>query len=249
MRDVGHYVSRRPRNLVSPFLTLLFNALHDRHAGRVFVLQVGAGNGEGQPQLLSRFRADGWSGLLIEPHPGHFAALEALHADSDRVAILNLGLSDVPANPPLHSLSPELLARNPRLARGRASLIRDRLATPGVAPDDILSVEVPVLTFASVLEELGIDSAQLVVINTGGHEAQVLRSFDLAPLSAALVLVHSTPGTAADAEIIDRLAKAGLAVFRLGGWLTGLQPAALAVPMEELLTCFNMGSSAPDSEE
>lgn len=250
IRDLGPYIPKRPYKLDPPILSMLLNGAHDRHQGQVFVVQVGAGNGETGLPLLPRFRGDGWSGLLIEPHPQNFAQLDALHASGDRVAVLNLGISDVSANLPLHSLSPEADAIQRRAPRGRASLIRDRIATPGTLPEDITSAEVPFLRMDTVLSELGIDSAQLLAIYAGGHEAQVLASFDLAALDPTLVLVHSTPGTAADEACIATLTAASLHPFRVVGWLVGLAPARLAVPLEELLTFFQKGLGAPqDTEE
>jgi FkbM family methyltransferase len=249
IRDLGPFVPRRAHKLNGPILTMLLNGVHDRHAGRVFVLQVGSGNGETGLPLLPRFREAGWSGLLIEPHPQAFAELETLHAESDRVAILNLGISDVSANLRLHSLTPEAEGRQRRGPRGRASLIRDRIATPGIAEDDILSVEVPFLRMDSVLDELGIDSAQLVAINAGGHEAQVLGSFSIAKLDPSLVFVHSTPDTAADAAAIAALEEAGLIPFRVADWLAGLAPGRLAVPLEELLTFFQRSIGAKQEED
>ena len=243
LRSLGAYTPRRPHKLNAPLMAMLLNGLHDHHAGRVFVLQIGAGTGEGGIPLLDRFRTDGWSGLLIEPHPDHFAALEALHADSDRVAVLNLGVSDIAATVALHSAAPEALARNPRLPRGRASLIRDRLGLTG--PDDITSVEIPVLRLDAVLRELGLDTAQLIVINAGGHEEQVLRSFNLGALGAKLALVHAAPGTLVETATAAALTGAGLLVFRIGDWLAGLAPGALFVPLEELLTFFNRGLGQP----
>ena len=239
LRSLGAHTPRRPHKLNGPLMAMLLNGLHDHQAGRVFVLQIGAGTGEGGIPLLERFRADGWSGLLIEPHPDHFAALEALHADSDRVAVLNLGVSDIAATVALHSLAPEALVRNPRLPRGRASVIRDRLGLTDGA--DIVSVEVPMLRLDAVLGELGLDTAQLVVINAGGHEEQVLRSFDLGALAPKLALVHAAPGTLVETVTAAALTGAGLLVFRIGDWLAGLAPGALFVPLEELLTFFNRG--------
>jgi FkbM family methyltransferase len=249
LRDLGPYVPKRPFKLDAPILSMLLNGVHDRNEGRVFVLQVGAGNGETGLPLLPRFRNDGWSGLLIEPLPQNFSQLETLHADSDQVAVLNLGISDVSSNLALYSLSAEAEARQRRLPRGRASLSRDRLATPGVADDDILGAEAPFLRMDSVLEELGLDSAQLVAINAGGHEAQVLGSFDVAALDPSLVFVHSTPGSETDAACILVLADAGLLSFRVAGWLIGLAPGRLAVPLEELLVFFNKGIDENEDEE
>ena len=42
IRDLGPYVPKRSYKLNPPILAMLFNAVHDRHEGRVFVLQVGA---------------------------------------------------------------------------------------------------------------------------------------------------------------------------------------------------------------
>lgn len=249
MRDLGPYIPKRPNKLHAPILAMLMNAVHDHHGGRVFVLEVGSGTGATGLPFLPRFRDDGWSGLLIEPHPTTFARLETLHADSDRVAVLNLGISDIAANLVLYALSPEAEARLPRLPRSRASLLRDRIAAPGTTDDDILGVEVPFLRMDSVLEELGIDSAQLVAINVGGHEEQVLRSFDLAALDPSLVVVESTPGTAAADACIAALNSAGLGVFRVGDHLVGLAPGRLAVPLEELLSFFHKGIGDKDNDE
>lgn len=250
IRDLGPFVPKRPQRLDAPILAMLLNAVHDRHQGRVFVLQVGAGSGETGLPLLSRFRSDGWSGLLIEPHPQNFAQLDALHANGDRVAVLNLGISDHSSNLPLHSLSPEAQAADRRVHRGRASLIRDRIATPGIAPEDIVSTEASFLRMDTVLTELGIDSAQLVAINAGGHEAQVLSGINLPALDPSLVLVHSTPGTSGDEACIATLTAACLLPFRVAGWLVGLAHARLAVPMEELLTFFQKGTGTQqDTEE
>lgn len=249
IRDLGPYVPKRPYKLDGPILAMLLNGLHDRHQGRVFVLQVGAGNGQSGLPLLPRFQDQGWSGLLIEPLPQNFAQLETLHAESDRVAVLNLGISDLGANLPLYSLSPEAEARNRRAPRGRASLIRDRIATPGLAEGDVLSTEVPFLRIDTVLNELGIDSAQLVAVNAGGHEAQVLQGFDLPALDPSLVLVHATPDTVSDEDCIAILAASNLLPFRAGGWLIGLAPDRLAVPLEELLTFFRKGLGAPQDDE
>jgi FkbM family methyltransferase len=249
IRDLGPYVPKRAYKLNPPILTMLLNGAHDHHSGRVFVLQVGAGNGETGLPLLQRFRNDGWSGLLIEPLPQNFAQLETLHAESDRVAVLNLGISDLSANLPLHALTPDAEARYRRAPRGRASLIRDRIATPGLADDDLHAVEVPFLRMDTVLHELGIDSAQLVAINAGGHEAEALGSFNLAALDPSLVLIHSSPDTASDATCVATLTAANFIPFRVAGWLVGLAPDRLSVPLEELLTFFQKGLGATEAEE
>jgi FkbM family methyltransferase len=249
IRNLGPYVPKRAYKLTAPILAMLFNGLHDRHQGRVFVLQVGAGNGEGTLPLLPRFLDDGWSGLLIEPLPQNFAQLETLHKDSDRVAILNLGISDVAASLPLHSLTPEAEARQRRAPRGRASLIRDRIARPGIAEEDVQATEVPVLRMDTVLEELGIDSAQLIAINAGGHEAQALRGIDLATIDPSLVFVHSTAGTVSEADCIAMLTEAGFIPFNIAGWLVGLAPDRLFVPLEELLTFFLKGTAEPQEDD
>jgi FkbM family methyltransferase len=249
IRDLGPFIPKRPRRLNSPLLTMLLNGVHDHCRGKVFVLQVGAGNGETGLPLLQRFRDDGWSGLLIEPMLPNFTRLEALHHNSERVAVLNLGISDLSASRNLHALAPEVEARNRRIPRGRASLLRDRITTPGVSDDDITSVEVPFLRMDTVLRELGLDTVHVVALNAGGHEAEVLGSFDLAALDAALVFVHSTAGSASDTACIARLTDAGLLPFRLADWLIGLAPNRLALPLEELLTFFQRGIGAPQDED
>ena len=249
IRDLGQYVPRRAHKLIAPLLTMLFNGLNDRHQGRVFVLQIGAGTGETGLPLLPRFQDAEWSGLLIEPHPENFAQLEALHLSSDRVAILNLGISDVSANLPLHSLTPAADARQRRVPRGRASLTRDHIATPGLPDVDLQVTEVPVLRLDTVLEELGIDSAQLLVINAGGHEAEVLQSCDVGALAPSVVMLHCPSGSDAETACLTRLTGAGFLPFHVGGWLLALAPGHLAVPLEDLLTFFHKGIGDPLDED
>ncbi|HLQ19098.1 MAG TPA: FkbM family methyltransferase [Tabrizicola sp.] len=250
IRALGPYMPRRAHKLNAPITAMLLNGLHDHHSGRVFAVQIGAGTGESGFSLLQSFREDGWSGLLIEPHPGNFAQLDTLHAESDRVAVLNLGVSDVAANLPLYSLTADAEARMRRGPRGRASLVRDRIATSGLSTEDLTSTEVPFLRMDTVLQELGIDTAHLVSVNAGGHEAQVLQSFDLSSLDPSLVLVHSTAGTSSDDACIASLTVAGLLPFRVNDWLLGLAPGRLAVPLEELLTFFRKGLGAvPEDDE
>lgn len=239
IRDLGPYVPRRPHKLNGPIMAMLLNAVHDLHKGRVFVVQVGAGSGETAPPLLARFRDHGWSGLMIEPLPRNFAQLEAQHRDSERVAILNLGIAERSATLALHALTLEAEGANRRVPQGRASLTRDRLLGPGIAETDLETVDVPVLRMDTVLGELGIDSAQLVVINAGGHEAEVLRSFDLGALAPALALVNVAAASPAETACLPLLAASGYLSFRVGGWLAALAPGRLSVPLEDLLTFFD----------
>jgi FkbM family methyltransferase len=227
---------------------MVLNGLDDRYKGRVFVVQIGAGTGEGPPDLLPRFTEGTWSGLLIEPHPRYFAALETLHLQSDRVAVLNLGISDQPATLPLHALTEAAQARLNRPSQ-RASLIRDRIATPGIGPEDIDAVEAPFLRLDAVLGELGIDRCQLIVVNAGGHEEQVLRSVDLGALAPSAALVRTTAGTASDAAVAVALGTANLLPFRLGDWLVGLAPDTLAVPLDDLFPLFGLGLDQPEVSE
>ncbi len=248
VRDLGIFTPKRPHKLHAPLLTMLLNGVHDRHEGRVFVLQVGAGSGETGLPLMARFRNDGWSGLLIEPQRDNFARLEAIHAATDRVAVLNLALSDAAGTLPLHSLSTAGQARVPGARPGRASFDPAWITGDGVSPDDLQAQDVPTLRMETVLTELGIDRAQLVTVNAGGAEAQVLRGFDLAALEPSVTLVHSREGTAGDQACIKALEAAGLLVFRIGDHLAGLRPGTISVPMDDLLTFFNKGAGQPEMQ-
>lgn len=248
-RNLGEYTPRRPYKLNGPLLTMLLNGVHDRHAGRVFVLQVGAGNGETGLPLLERFRDNGWSGLLIEPHPDRFAALEALHAASDRVAVLNFALSDQPGTLPLHSVRRETPGRQAAARRTCASFDPDRLIGPGIGAGDLQAHDVPVLRMEAVLSELGLDEVSLVAINAGGAEARVLQGFSLAGLHASLTLVHTPPDTEVERACVALMQSAGLSVFRIGDQLAGLAPAALSVPLDDLLTFLNRGVGQPEAPE
>jgi FkbM family methyltransferase len=231
-----------------PFVDILLNAVHERQVGRVFALEIGAGDGEGPNSLLSYYRDDRWSGLLIEPMPDAFARLDRLHAESDRVAVLNLGISDIGANALIHFLAPAAAERLGPAHRGRASIMRDRIVTAGVDPGEIQSVEVPFLRLDLVLNELGISSVQVLKVNAGGHEAQVLASLDISAFGLLLVLVATNPGTPADSDCIDLLVRAGLVPYRVADWLVGLAPDQLSLPLDDLLALFGRRIGQVDTD-
>lgn len=248
-RDLGKFTPKRPHKLVGPMLTMALNAVHDRLAGRVFVLQIGANDGQTGAPLLDRFRHHGWSGLLIEPHPVFFQALSDLHRDSERVAVLNLGIAAEAGTQPLYHLTGPAAARFPAEMAAKATLDPARLQTSPAAAspnaEDIAFTDVPLLRLDVVLRELGIDRVDMIVVNAGGRELDVLASFDLAALNPTAVLVDcSGASPAEDAAAIAALTAAGLQVFRIAHRLLGIRPQGLAVPLDELFCFFGLGQGA-----
>lgn len=244
-QSLGLFAPRRPGKLLAPLQTMVLNGVHDRLAGRVFVLQVGARDGQTNDPFRARFASDGWSGLLIEPHPVHFSALAALHKDSERVAVLNLGIASQSGTQPIYAVPETAAPRYPRKLHLAASLTRERIeaaaraALPDATPDDVTPTDVPLLRMDTVLRELGIDRVDVVAINAGGHELDVLSSFALADLGATAVIVHCTGASLPhEPAYVAALEAAGLLVFRIGDDLVGMHPGGLRVPLEDLLTFF-----------
>jgi FkbM family methyltransferase len=247
MRDLGTFAPRRPQKLHAPLLAMVLNAVHDHHEGRVTAVQVGANDGQLADPLWRRLRDDGWSGLLIEPHPAYVDTLRRLHDGNPRVRIVPCAISDTEGELPLYHLAPEAQARYPRWLRGCASLDEARFmtafATAGTAdrrPEDVAMTRVPLRRLDHVLAEHGTTRAEVLVVDVEGHELAVLRSFDLAALGLTAAVIECNGDSRADEPAYRAaLIGAGLDVFRIGDDLVGLsRDVRLQVPLEELLAFF-----------
>lgn len=251
LQSIPRYTPNRPRLAVARIKDFLLRALNEARGGAVAVVQVGANDGKLADPILPYLEAGTWRGLLIEPHPLYFAELQARHANRPQIALRNLAISDTPGEMELFHLDEAARDRYPRGLRGCASLERARMedaverARRGrgveVHDDDIAATRVELRRLDSVLEEAGIDRADLVVIDVEGHEMNVLESFDLAALQPTMAVIECNGANRhEEPRIAAAMAAAGLSVVRLGEDLVGLRPGALQIPAEAMLSFLSV---------
>jgi FkbM family methyltransferase len=156
-----------------------------------FVVQIGANDGVAGDPLVEGFRTTRWSGLLVEPVPHLYEMLVARYRDRPGVRIERAAVSNYDGEAALYRLrtvpgeSPEWF--NQLATLDREVLLKHRSSIPEI---DLLLVEerVPTVRLDTLLVRHGISRIDFLVIDTEGHDFEVLRTLDLARFRPTLVM-------------------------------------------------------------
>ncbi len=168
----------------------------------VFV-QVGANDGQGEDPLRDEIRSRRWTGVLVEPVPHVFDRLRRHHGGNRRLRLENAAVADHDGVVELWCLpEAEPGAPLPWWSDGLGTLRQDVLlkhrdAIPDLS-DRMVRLEVPCLTFDSLCTRHGLESLDLVHIDTEGYDFEVIKLIDLDRLRPRIVMFenyHMDPDT------------------------------------------------------
>ena len=156
-----------------------------------FVVQIGANDGIAGDPLAGAFARTQWSGLLVEPVPHLYEMLVARYRDRPGVSVERAAVSTEDGDAPLYRLraipgqTPEWF--NQLATLDRRVLLKHRSSIPQI---DSLIVEerVPTVRLDTLLAHHEISRIDLLVIDTEGHDLEVLRSLDFARFRPTLVM-------------------------------------------------------------
>lgn len=157
-------------------LKLLTDRLGSRDA--VTVVQVGANDGVQDDPIHGLLREHAtWKAYLIEPQPDVFEQLEKNSADLPNARCINCAIAEQDGKVTLYRIRQDPSV--PESISGLASFDRGMLAKqkkryPHVE-SLIESIHVPAKTIRTLLTEYGIESIDLLQIDTEGFDDQVLR--------------------------------------------------------------------------
>ncbi len=151
-----------------------------------FFIEIGANDGVRGDHLAPFIRSRRWSGVMVEPVPHVFERLRRNYGDLDRVALENVAIADRDGRLPFYHLVP---AREAGAAGGdqvwsdafgsfsRDAVLRTAAAYPGL-DRRLERMEVPCLSFESLCRRHRVDRLDLLVIDTEGYDAEILRQID-----------------------------------------------------------------------
>jgi FkbM family methyltransferase len=179
----------------------------------VCFVEVGAGDGVTADHLRPFAARAGWRGIMVEPVPYVFERLRRNYADIQGVSLENVAISDRDGSVTFHYLAePARGERVPDRYHLLGSLSRDLLLrNPGVpdAERRVVTTELPSVTFASLCEEHGVESLDVLVIDAEGHDCEILARVDidgLRPRVLAYEDVHVPEAEAGEARArLERL--------------------------------------------
>jgi FkbM family methyltransferase len=145
------------------------------------VVDVGANDGFYSSNSYP-FVKRGWKAVLLEPHPGAFAAASKLHSGNRQVTLLNLACSDKPGELPL-ILGGDEGGSHSTLDR------RSDTESAGIRKPQSVSVKVEVLE--KVLEEQNVPARfGLLTIDTEGHDFRVIQGLNCARFRPRVIITE-----------------------------------------------------------
>ena len=176
-----------------------------------FVVQIGANDGVAGDPLVEAFRKTRWTGLLVEPVPHLYEMLVSRYCDRPGVRIERAAVSTYDGETPLYRLrtvpgeSPEWFDQLSTL--NREVLLKHRASIPEI--DSLLVEErVPAVRLDTLLARHEIYRIDLLVIDTEGHDFEVLRTLDFARFRPTLVMFEHQHLTESDKQAAYRLLEA-----------------------------------------
>lgn len=156
-----------------------------------FVVQIGANDGVAGDPLADAFSKTRWSGLLVEPVPYLYETLVARYRDRPEVRIERAAVSTHDGEAPFFRLrsvpgeTPEWF--NQLATLDRAVLLKHRSSIPEI--DSLLIEErVPTVRLDTLLARHGVSRIDLLVVDTEGHDWEILRALDFTRFRPALLM-------------------------------------------------------------
>lgn len=164
-----------------PFDQLLLRTFPDLE-GLSFV-QIGANDSQLEDPIARYLDRCRWRGVMLEPMPRNFAALQRRRGANPRVVLLPAALDEKNGRRAIHDLDPAIRSGLPAWTQGLASFSRERLEQvcreldlPATA---IQTRDVDTVTWDDVRRHLDGRPCDLLVTDTEGFDIPLLRTADL----------------------------------------------------------------------
>ncbi len=172
--DVGRFVVD-----AGPRINVLELAVRDAVASTpdFFFLQVGANDGKLDDPLYPLIVRHRLRGLLVEPMPDSFAALRENFADQPQLLFENCAIGAHDGEQELFRVRPgayDNVGIQGMAGFNRDVILRHKSYYPGLE-QNIESLRVRTMTFASLMRTHGITHVDLVVVDTEGYDFEILK--------------------------------------------------------------------------
>lgn len=172
---------RVERRLAGPRILRLFAELYPT----AFFVEIGANDGDQHDHLRPILDSTPWRGIMVEPVPYVFERLRANYDGRPGVVLENAAIADRDGQLPFYHLrkvQDRVAAGLPRWYDGIGSFSKDAVLNHAALLPDIAQrltcVEVPCLTFTSLLAKHAVDRVDLLIVDTEGYDHEILRSID-----------------------------------------------------------------------
>jgi FkbM family methyltransferase len=157
-----------------------------------YFIGIGANDGVTHDPLYPFIRDFGWRGIMVEPVPESFAALERNYAGFGEVALVQAAIGLVDGKGTIYTV--EVSDENSAMMSLHSSFNRDILLTGSRWHPDleshIIEREVMLMSFPTLLAKANGQTVDVLKIDAEGYDLEILKNTDLAHLSPKLILAE-----------------------------------------------------------
>ena len=156
-----------------------------------FVVQIGANDGSAGDPLADAFAKTRWSGLLVEPVPYLYQMLAARYHNRPEVRVERAAVSTTDGEAPFFRLrqvpgeTPEWF--NQLATLDRSVLLKHRSSIPEIE-SLLIEERVPTVRLDTLLARHHVSRIDLLVIDTEGHDWEILRALDFTRFRPVLLM-------------------------------------------------------------
>jgi FkbM family methyltransferase len=220
VRSWGYDVIRRPHQVSNPLdmVDLLVRDALSRDP-HFFFVQVGANDGVRDDPLRACVLKHRLRGLLIEPLPDLFAKLQRNYLDVPGLHFENCAVGPTSGQASIYRIREG--APVPDHAHGMASFSRSHLTArkhgiPGL-DEHVIETTVAVRTLPEILAKYGNPPISLLMIDTEGYDAEIVKlALDAAVRPAVVIYEHLHLPIATQADTLRRLKSEGYRFQEIG---------------------------------
>lgn len=159
----------------------------------IFFVEIGANDGITNDSIYPFAKKYGWRGLLVEPQTEVFSKLEKNYAGIEGVNLVNAAIGEADGDQIFFRIrqSNDPVASAAKFPTQLASLRKESVLSqtkyvPNVAKS-LEEIRVPVMTFETLMLKTGADRFDVLIIDTEGYDAKILRSIDIERFKPSIV--------------------------------------------------------------
>lgn len=159
---------------------------------RPYFIGIGANDGVTHDPLYPFVRDFGWRGIMVEPVPESFAALERNYAGFGDITLVQAAIGLADGHGTLYTVEgsdPNSLIMSLHSSFSRDVLLRGKQWHPNLETR-IIERDIPVMSFPALLAKARGQEVDVLKIDTEGHDLEILKSVDLSQLSPKLILAE-----------------------------------------------------------
>lgn len=179
---------------------------------RPYFIGIGANDGVTHDPLYPFVRDFGWSGIMVEPIPEAFAALQRNYAAFSDVTLVQAAVGAADGTGTIYTVEasdPESMMMTLHSSFSRDMLLRGKRWHPDLEAH-IVERKVPVVSFSTLVTKARGRAVDVLKIDTEGYDLEILKSANLLNLSPRLILAeHANLSRADKIQMADILLDSG----------------------------------------